>query len=547
MRNRFKFRALSLLCTLALLTGLLTVPASAADTPDAWAAGEVERAISLGLVPDDLQSDYTADITRAEFCRLAVAFLAKAAADNGLFLPPQTVSFDDTDDTDVLIAAGFGIVSGDGKGSFRPDDGITRQEAAVMLYNTLWALGMPSIGQGETFTDQASIASWASGAVSAIVDRGVMNGTGGGAFSPQGSYSRQQAYVTMYRLLSSVYMQMESYSYTLQPGESVDTGCYYSTGASTASWSSSNPAVVAIAADPGNGAVTLKAVGPGTASVTCCSGDFQMTASVTVAQATTSSGADFTGKSRIRDSNDVAWELCRQIENDIGIQIYYLPEFNDNVPGAQVTHATFDYVTLDSAYFQSVYNELVKMKEAFDLYPDGFLKQVIAKKGSRTTEIVLFPADMTLFSGTPASVVLTGTFANTGGFAGQHVYDESGMRIDRIYYTGTGSPYHYSHEMGHMVVSSAMIANGWTASCNQWVSYSASSADFVSSYAMASRPEDFAETWAYLWHYPDKVAAQLSSGQSEGLRSKIRFLTDVLTKQYSAATRASLPWSGLAG
>ena len=194
-----------------------------------------------------------------------------------------------------------------------------------------------------------------------------------------------------------------------------------------------------------------------------------------------------------------------------------------------------------------MYNELVKMKEAFDLYPDGFLKQVIAKKGNRTTEIILFPADMIFFDGTPVSVMTTGSFSNTGGFSGQHVYDESGLRIDRIYYTGTGSPYHYSHEMGHMVVSSAMIANGWTASCNQWVSYSASSADFVSSYAMASRPEDFAETWAYLWHYPDKVAAQLSSGQSEGLRSKIRFLTDVLTKQYSAATRASLPWSGLAG
>lgn len=547
MRNRFKFRALSLLCTLALLTGLLTAPASAADTPDAWAAGEVERAISLGLVPDDLQSDYTADITRAEFCRLAVAFLAKAAADNGLFLTPQTVSFDDTDDTDVLIAAGFGIVSGDGKGSFRPDDGITRQEAAVMLYNTLWALGMPSIGQGETFTDQASIASWASGAVSAIVDRGVMNGTGGGAFSPLDSYSRQQAYVTMYRLMSSLYLQLETKSYQLLVDETAQAACTLTNGASGASWSSSNPAVVAIASDTGSGTATLRAVGPGTATVTCRSGDFQMTASVTVAQATTSSGADFTGKSRIRYSNDVAWELCRQIENDIGIQIYYLPEFNDNVPGAQVTHATFDYVTLDSAYFQSVYNELVKMKEAFDLYPDGFLKQVIAKKGSRTTEIVLFPADMIFFDGTPVSVMTTGSFSNTGGFAGQHVYDESGMRIDRIYYTGTGSPYHYSHEMGHMVVSSAMIANGWTASCNQWVSYSASSADFVSSYAMASRPEDFAETWAYLWHYPDKVAAQLSSGQSEGLRSKIRFLTDVLTKQYSAATRASLPWSGLAG
>ncbi len=419
----------------------------------------MERAISLGLVPDDLQSDYTADITRAEFCRLAVAFLAKAAADNGLFLTPQTVSFDDTDDTDVLIAAGFGIVSGDGKGSFRPDDGITRQEAAVMLYNTLWALGMPSIGQGETFTDQASIASWASGAVSAIVDRGVMNGTGGGAFSPLDSYSRQQAYVTMYRLMSSLYLQLETKSYQLLVDETAQAACTLTNGASGASWSSSNPAVVAIASDTGSGTATLRAVGPGTATVTCRSGDYQMTASVTVTQTTTSTGTDFKGKTRIRYSNDVAWDLCRQIENDIGIQIFYLPEFNDSVPGAQVTYDTFSYVSLNNEYFQLVYNELVKMKEAFDLYPDGFLKQVIAKKGSRTTEIVLFPADMTLFSGTPASVVLTGTFANTGGFAGQHVYDESGMRIDRIYYTGTGSPYHYSHEMGHMVVSSAMIAN----------------------------------------------------------------------------------------
>ena len=270
-----------------------------------------------------------------------------------------------------------------------------------------------------------------------------------------------------------------------------------------------------------------------------------MTASVTVAQATTSSGADFTGKSRIRYSNDVAWELCRQIENDIGIQIYYLPEFNDNVPGAQVTHATFDYVTLDSAYFQSVYNELVKMKEAFDLYPDGFLKQVIAKKGNRTTEIILFPADMIFFDGTPVSVMTTGSFSNTGGFSGQHVYDESGLRIDRIYYTGTGSPYHYSHEMGHMVVSSAMIANGWTDSCNQWVGYSASYSDFVSSYAATSRPEDFAETWAYLWHRRDQVEQQLASGSSEGLRSKIAFLTQVLTAHYPAATWESLPWTYL--
>ena len=170
---------------------------------------------------------------------------------------------------------------------------------------------------------------------------------------------------------------------------------------------------------------------------------------------------------------------------------------------------------------------------------------MVAKKGNRTTEIVLFPADMTFFDGTPYSVMLSGSFSSSGGFAGQHVYDESGMRIDRIYYTGTGTPYEYSHEMGHMVVSSAMIANGWTSSCNQWVGYSASYSDFVSSYAATSRPEDFAETWAYLWHRRDQVEQQLASGSSEGLRSKIAFLTQVLTAHYPAATWESLPWTYL--
>lgn len=538
-------RLCALFCLLALLSGLWAVPVSAADAPDSWAAEEVGLAIDLGLVPEDLQSGYTRDITRAEFCRLAVICLEEAAQVNGWDLAPKPASFNDTSDPDVLTAAGLGIVSGDGKGAFLPDKGITRQEAAVMLYNTLKAMDAPIAPAGATFTDQSSIASWAAQPVSAIVGWGVMNGTGGGAFSPLASYSRQQAYITMYRLLSSVYMQMESYSYALQPGESVDTGCYWSTGASSASWTSSDPSVVAIAADGGDGSVTLTAGKPGTATVTCRSGDFQLKCTVTVASASATTGYDFKGKARTHWSNDMAWDLCRQIENDIGIQIFYLPEFDDSIPGAQVSHATFDYVALDSDYFQLVYNELVKMKEAFDLYPDGLLKQVVAKKGARTTEIVLFPADMVFFDGTPVSVMTTGSFSNTGGFAGQHVYDESGAKTDRIYYTGTGTPYHYSHEMGHMVVSSAMIANGWTASCDRWVGYNTSTNDCVSSYALTSRPEDFAETWAYLWHYPDQVAQQLATGSAEGLRNKIRFLTDVLVEHYPAATRASLPWSSM--
>lgn len=164
MKKRRQFRRwLSLFCLLALLAAP-AVPAAAAEQPDRWAQAEVAQAVELGLVPADLQNGYGKDITRAEFCRLAVLCLEEAARVNGLDLTPsRDVRFDDTSDPSVLTAAGLGIVSGNGKGSFLPDNGITRQEAAVMLHNTLKAMGAPIGPAGASFSDQGSIAAWASG------------------------------------------------------------------------------------------------------------------------------------------------------------------------------------------------------------------------------------------------------------------------------------------------------------------------------------------------------------------------------------------------
>lgn len=176
-------RVLSLLCCLILLGGMVVLPARAADAPAAWAAEEVEAAIGLGLVPQDLQNQYEAEITRAEFCRLAVACLNEADRVNGWNLTSDaSPSFADTSDADVLTAVGLGIASGDGNGLFHPDKGITRQEAAVMLYNTLKVMGAPIQGVGSSFTDQESIAAWAEEPVSAIVGWGVMNGTATAGF-----------------------------------------------------------------------------------------------------------------------------------------------------------------------------------------------------------------------------------------------------------------------------------------------------------------------------------------------------------------------------
>lgn len=186
---------------------------------------------------------------------------------------------------------------------------------------------------------------------------------------------------------------------------------------------------------------------------------------------------------------------------------------------------------MDSEYFQLVLGELKKMKTAYDLYPEGFLKEVAAKKGSRRVEIILCP------------YTFPGVVCH-----GQHIYDYSNdaKKVDQIYYTGIGNSQYYSHEMGHMVMSSAAILNGWNATCAQWESYNngAGAGSYVSTYAMTNRPEDWAETWAFLWHQTDAVAGQIDGGASI-LRSKVQYMSQILEKNYKTVDASKLPWASV--
>ncbi|MGF0006632.1 hypothetical protein ACQRBP_04710 [Eubacteriales bacterium SGI.150] len=60
-------------------------------------------------------------------------------------------------------------------------------------------------------------------------------------------------------------------------------------------------------------------------------------------------------------------------------------------------------------------------------------------------------------------------------------------------------------------------------------------------------PRGLRGTWADLWHNRDPVDAMLTTGRSEAPREKIRYLTDVLIRQYGAATRENLPWTYMLG
>ena len=96
---------------------------------------------------------------------------------------------------------------------------------------------------------------------------------------------------------------------------------------------------------------TLTATGTGTATVTCRSGCLDELHG-DGGDHIRHHGIRFQGRRPHPLLNDAAWDLCRELEREIGMQIFYLPEFNDTVEGAVVTYDTFASVALDGAYFQ---------------------------------------------------------------------------------------------------------------------------------------------------------------------------------------------------
>jgi len=184
--------------------------------PSAWAQAEIAAAGKAGLMPDTLPSGFQQPITRLEFARLAVRLVELAAPGRGVdpigALGPSRVDpFTDTDDADALTAYALNIIKGKTKSSFDPDGAITRQDAATMLARAARALGCYENTSGKNFADADEISPYARESVayvSSLTDpvtgSRVMGGVGRGCFDPGGTYTLEQAIVTVYRLYQAL-------------------------------------------------------------------------------------------------------------------------------------------------------------------------------------------------------------------------------------------------------------------------------------------------------------------------------------------------------
>lgn len=103
----------------------------------------------------------------------------------------------------IRWAASEGIVTGYGNGTFGPNDPITREQMATMLYRYAQHQEYDvSVGEDTnllSYTDFDQLGEWAISAMQWACGAGIINGTSATALSPQGSATRAQAAVMLKR------------------------------------------------------------------------------------------------------------------------------------------------------------------------------------------------------------------------------------------------------------------------------------------------------------------------------------------------------------
>lgn len=157
-----------------------------------WAYEAISTLSDKGIINGREENKFVPDdeVTREEFTKMCVVMM-------NLDVTDQSIVFDDEKDGEwylgyISAARKNNIVSGKGDGSFGIGEAISRQDAAVILYNILKNNGL-SNDKGIDFADSDMISDYAIDAINVLSANGVINGVGDNMFSPLGRLTRAEA------------------------------------------------------------------------------------------------------------------------------------------------------------------------------------------------------------------------------------------------------------------------------------------------------------------------------------------------------------------
>ena len=170
----------------------------------AWYATAVDYVYTNGIMSGVSADSFAPDaqLSRAMIAQILYAMEAPSGSfDGSLQDVPDSAWYAQA----VNWAVGEGLISGYGDGMFGPDDGITREQLAAILYRYAQYRGMDVSAQSSLndFTDGGTASSWAQEALRWALDNGLLSGTGNGLLAPQSTATRAQVAMILMRFLEN--------------------------------------------------------------------------------------------------------------------------------------------------------------------------------------------------------------------------------------------------------------------------------------------------------------------------------------------------------
>ena len=184
-----------------------------ADVPGDWSAEGIGFVTERELFTGTGLSSFSprAEMTRAMFATVLGRLYERSY---GAVHPAAPGSFSDCDYSSgswyaryVAWAAANGIIDGYGGGRFGPDDAITREQMAAMLYRfASFIKVLPSEADAElTYSDSADISAWAADGARYCLSAGIIRGRDNNAFCPQETASRAEVSTLVMRFIGSYF------------------------------------------------------------------------------------------------------------------------------------------------------------------------------------------------------------------------------------------------------------------------------------------------------------------------------------------------------
>lgn len=162
-----------------------------------WAEDNIRDFMEKGYVGGYSDGSFKPNnnITRAEFVKILNKVLGLTKSSGKVFSDTKT----HWAKHDIDIAVTNGVCNGKTTTEFKPNDAITREEAAVMISNYK-KIADNNFDKINKYKDASKVASWAKPGVEGIIEKGYMSGYSDNTYRPKNKITRAEAVATLSRI-----------------------------------------------------------------------------------------------------------------------------------------------------------------------------------------------------------------------------------------------------------------------------------------------------------------------------------------------------------